>query len=138
MMADKGRINAQHVQGGIVDIGGQQTFHGAVSVTIRDMTQTIASSPNADEAAKAELEKRMKQLGAVLQQVPADKQDEAQMVARRAEELVTEATQPQPDKESVEFKGNKLKQAAEHLRDVAPIVAQTAMGIVRTIGQFVQ
>ena len=40
-----------------------------------------------------------------------------------------------PHKESVEFsgrKGNKLKQAAENLRDALPIVLQIATGIVRT------
>ena len=137
-MPEEKRIDARNVMGGIVGIGGQQTFHGAVTVTIRDMTQTIHGSPNADETAKAELDRLVEQLREALQQVPPDKAGDTQTVARRTEELVSEATQPQPDKEAVEFKGNKLKQAAENLRDAMPVVMQIATGIVAHAGRFAQ
>jgi ElaB/YqjD/DUF883 family membrane-anchored ribosome-binding protein len=121
-MPDERSIHAQDVQGGIVNVGGDQSFQGPVTVTIRDMAQTIGSSPNADEAAKAELNRLVEQLREALQHVPADQEAEAKTVARRTEELISEATQERPDKESVEFKGNKLKQAAEAIRDTLRIV----------------
>jgi flagellar motility protein MotE (MotC chaperone) len=125
------------VQGVIVGLGGQQTFQGPVTVWLRDMKQAIQDNRNADEDAKAELLQLMDQLRETLKRVPAEKEVEAKQVALRAEELVSEVTQERPDKETVDFKGSKLKQAAENLREVMPIVTQIALGIVASIARFV-
>ena len=66
-----------------------------------------------------------------------DKEEDAKTVARRTEELVSEASQEGPDTESVEFKGNKLKQATENIRDALPIVMPISTEIVRNVSQFI-
>jgi ElaB/YqjD/DUF883 family membrane-anchored ribosome-binding protein len=116
------------VQGGNVNIGGTQTFHGSVTITQGDIQQMSGSS---DE--KAELQRLLDQLQKQLEAAPAEQKAEADKIAKRSNELVEEAKAENPDKEAIEAKANLLKKAAENVRDVMPAVTMTALGVVTTI-----
>jgi hypothetical protein len=55
-------INRGSIQGANVNIGGNQTFHSTVTITMGNMTQTINSRPNASPDDKAELAQLVIQL----------------------------------------------------------------------------
>lgn len=110
------------VTGGNVNIGGEQTFSGDVHINTGE-----ASSQ------KEEFAKLMSQLNEILAQAKVQNPKEAAEVTRRLEDVVTEAQQEKPDKESVAFKANKFKQAAEVLGAIMPSVLPIATQIVAYI-----
>lgn len=110
------------VSGGNVNIGGEQTFHGDVQIN-------MGGKAGADE----EFTRLMAQLTEILAQAKLQNPKEATEVARRLDDVVNEAKQETPDKESVEFKANKFKQAAEILGAVMPSVLPIATQIVAHI-----
>jgi hypothetical protein len=121
-----------NVQGANVNIGGTQTFHGNVSITMGDLTQTIqkgSAAPNDKEA----LQKLMDDLKVALVSVPAEQKSNADKVAKRTEELVSEVSTPDVDTEAVESKANLLKKAADNLKEVLPTVALIGAGIVTQV-----
>lgn len=129
-------INTGNVQGVNVNIGGDQQFKGPVTITMGDMSQYIDNISDADETDKEKLSELLDQLRAELEKASPDQATDAQQVARRAEDLMAEASQENPDQESVEFKANKLKQAAEKLKEAMPIVLTVATQIVGHILKF--
>ena len=114
-------------------------FRGAnvnIKSTLTNVTQTIGALPAADPSAKAELESLMQQLNDALQQVPADKAEEAEAVAQSAELLVNTATAEKPNKTMIQITGEGLKQAAKSVADVMPTILAIATQIVTTISQL--
>ena len=110
------------VSGGNVNVGGEQTFSGDVSINM-----------GGDSLKNAEFAKLMAQLNEILAQAKVQNPKEAAELSRRLEDVVSEAKQETPDKESVEFKANKFKQAAEVLGAVMPSVLPIATQIVAHI-----
>src|SRR5262245_57094301 len=110
------------VSGGNVNIGGEQTFSGDVSINM-----------GGGSAQNAEFAKLMAQLNEILTQAKIQNPKETAEVTRRLEDAVAESKQETPDKESVEFKVNKFKQAAEVLGAVVPSVLPIATQIVAHI-----
>jgi hypothetical protein len=123
-------VSGSTIQGGIVGVGGQQTFHGPVKVTLGDLTATINAIPNADQAAKVELEGLLKQLDTELSKADPE---EADAIKLRLSQFLSEAKQPQPVAEKLTDKGNKLKKAAEDIAGAMPTVLGIATKIVLTV-----
>lgn len=113
-------------------------FRGAnvnIKSALTNVTQTIGALPDA-EPAKAELEKLIKELNDALQQVPADKAEEAEAVAQSAELLVKTATEEKPNKTMIQISGEGLKQAAKNVAEVMPIVLTIAAQIVAAVAKL--
>jgi ElaB/YqjD/DUF883 family membrane-anchored ribosome-binding protein len=128
----KTRIDVSgQVQGGMVNIGGQMQVTGNVTMSIQHMQQSLGKLPEDDH--KAELSKLVEQLQSALQNVPASHQQEAQEIARRADELLSEVAQAEPDADSIAFKSNKLKQVAEKIQEAMPAVLGIATQIIMHI-----
>jgi hypothetical protein len=135
-----------HIEGGMHFGGSGDTFdmsgdfRGAylnIKSTLTNVTQTISALPHTDPSIKAELEKLVKELNDALQQVPADKAEDAEAVAQSAELLVEKATEEEPNKTTVQITGEGLKKAAQNLADVMPTVLTIATQIVATVSRLV-
>jgi|GEM_PF-950527 len=129
---DNSRQNVRiggNVTGSNVVTGSNQTVHGNLTITMRDLTQTIQqglAAPNEKET----LQKLVDELKAALADVPSDQKAGAEKIAKRTEELVSEVSTDEPDKDGVEAKVNLLKSAAESVQEVMPAVFAIAMSIV--------
>jgi predicted nuclease with TOPRIM domain len=119
------------IQGGIVNIDGDMTFHSEVTVTVNEMRQSLSPSE------VNELEDQLKELRTELGNVPSDRIKDAKTVERRVNELVAEADQEEPDKEEVKDRAGKLKKAAKQIEDVLPVVLPIATRIVTYISRSV-
>ncbi len=111
-------------------------FRGAnvnVKATLTNVNQTIGALPNADDDAKAELQRLVARLHETLQQVPADKAEEADAVAQMTETLVEAADSEKPNKMMLQITGEGLKKAAENLAAIVPDVVKIAGAIVTGI-----
>jgi len=122
------------MQGGMVNIGGNQTVHGRVTITIGDMTQTIQQGPTA-LGDKEALQALVDQLRAAIAAAPilAEHKASVERVDKRTEELVSEVSSGEIDKEAIESKANLLKEAAENIKDVLPTVVLIGASIVAQV-----
>jgi hypothetical protein len=114
-------------------------FRGAIiniKSTLTNVNQTVAAWPNLDESAREELQQLIEQLSESLEKVPQDKVEEAEAVAQSAEHLVSVATEEKPNKTMIQITGEGLRQAAENLADVMPIVLTIATRIVTTVSKL--
>jgi len=118
-----------NVQGGMVNIDGTMTTHGNVTITTRDMAQTIAGSPAAPDD-KAALQKLVDELKAALASVPAEHKEAAEKVAKRVTEVVEEASAGKPDSDAVAAKANLLKTAADNIKTALPLAFPIATQII--------
>ena len=100
------------------------------------VTQTIGRLPGADPTAKAKLERLIRELNDVLQQVPPDKGEDAEVVAEFAKQLVDRANEEKPNRKMIQITGESLKQAAIDIADVMPTVLTITTQIIRTIDQI--
>lgn len=82
---------------------------------------------------RQQLEALIEQLQKALQDVPADKKEDAEVVSELTKELVDKAGEEQPNRKILEIKGENLKKAAENLAQVAPIVVSIATQIVTAV-----
>ncbi|MDP6345898.1 MAG: hypothetical protein QF578_12340 [Alphaproteobacteria bacterium] len=102
--------------------------------TLKDVHQAVEGLPNADEGQKNELKKLIFGLRDILTRMPADRADEADMVAEQAKVLVESASLPRLNRTLVGASANGLIEAAERLDDVAPrvlAISQQITGIIR-------
>ncbi|MFQ5577523.1 MAG: hypothetical protein ACE5G8_11115 [Anaerolineae bacterium] len=104
-----------------------------IGSTLTNVTQQVGALAQAGPDDKAELEALLKQLEAALKELPAGKQEEAELVAEYTQELVAEAGKETPKKTRLQISGQGLKKAAETLLDVAPLVGEIAGKIVMKI-----
>ena len=126
-MSDKGNNSTGNISNaGNVNIGGEQTFHGDVTITVN--TGTIGDAPAGSD--KAELKSLLEQLETELKSVPAEHQADAEKVAKWAEEAANDATAEQVEADVVAFKAGKLKQAAENIKGAMPAVLAISTQIV--------
>ncbi len=123
-----------NMQGGMVNIGGTQTFHGTVTITMGDMTQTIqqgTAAPSDKEALQALVDQLRAAIAAA--PIPAEHKASVERVAKRTEELVSEVSSGEIDKEAIESKANLLKKAAENIKDVLPTAVLIGASIVAQV-----
>lgn len=132
--AQSGGIHTGDVSGGNVNIGGTQTIHGNVTIHYNygQMIQTIQQG-SGEPTDKAKLEALMAELKTALAQVPDSQKAAAEKVVRRTEELITEASRPEVEKDAVEAKANLVKTAANNISEVLPVV----LGITTRIVAYV-
>jgi hypothetical protein len=115
------------------DIRGGQGI--AIGPGARAMVN-IGALPDTDNSTKAELQNLIQQLNQALQQIPVDRQAEAEKVAKMAARLIEDASEEKPDKDLLEISGEGLKKAARNIADVMPDVLNIATkiaGLVLTI-----
>jgi hypothetical protein len=108
-----------NIKGGNVNIGGSQTFHG-------NLTITMGSMPAASEDVRETLKQQIEELLAELAKQPEDQTRGVKEVKMAAEDAVSEADKPEPDKERLQIRGDKLVEAAKNLATVAPIAVKIA------------
>ena len=98
---------------------GNQTFHG-------NLTITMGTMPAASEDVRATLKQQIEDLLAELAKQPEDQTRDVKEVKMAAEDAVSEADKPEPDKERLQIRGDKLIEAAKNLAAVAPIAVKIA------------
>ena len=114
-------------------------FRGAninIKSTLTRVSQRVVNLPQTDQTAKDELQALLVQLNETLQQAPRDKAEEAEAVAKSAEQLVATASEEKPNKTLIQIAGEGLKQAAETLAKVMPTALTTATQIVTLISKL--
>ena len=107
-------------------------FSGAIlniKSTLTNVAQSVGAAPIGDAATKAQLQQLLAQLSAELQQVPAAQAREAEAVAETAKAAVEQALKAQPNKTLVQINAESLKQAAQNIAAVLPIVVPIATQI---------
>ena len=115
-------------------------FRGAIiniKSTLTNVRQSVGDIRTDDENARKELEELINQLSEALQKVPEKNQEHAQAVAETAKALVDTAKAEKPNKTMVQITGEGLKQAAQNLADVMPIVVTIAGHIALTVAKMI-
>gem|GEM_PF-4095835 len=101
-----------------------------VNSTLTRVTQQIQALPfGVNDDARQKMLEEVDKLSKALEQV-SDKQ-QAATVANAAEKLVETVSDPSEDKDTVEFRGNKLKQAAENIKEALPTVLSISSDILK-------
>lgn len=111
-----------NVSGSNVNIGGNQTVYGNVTIGSGKITDV------ADE--RDQLETLIKQLNAELKQIP---QDDAAVIEALAQDAINEASKGAPNRRLLEIKGESLKQAAENILAVSPIIAKIVARLLSAV-----
>jgi len=116
-------------------------FRGAnvnfsIKSTLTNVQQSVAGIQTDDQAARKELEKLIGQLSEALQKVPEKSQEHAQAVAETAKALVETIKAEKPNKTMLQITGEGLKQAAQNLAEVMPVVVTIASQIVMTVAKL--
>jgi len=115
-------------------------FRGAIiniKSTLTNVQQSVGEIQTGDQNARKELEKLIGQLSEALEKVPEEKQEQAQAVAETAKVLVDTAKAETPNKTMVQITGEGLKQAAQNLAEVMPVVVTIAGQIALTVAKLV-
>lgn len=144
------------IQGGAapIQIGGQQragdTIHGdeisvgdisesagvAIGAGAGSTVQDVRSSGSlavGDAATKAELQRLLAELEAVLQRTPITQATEAEVVARMARQAVEQATAPQPNRALLQQSAEELQKAAQNLAAVLPVALKLAENVMKLV-----
>ncbi|HSB02250.1 MAG TPA: hypothetical protein VLE49_16490 [Anaerolineales bacterium] len=115
-------------------------FRGAIiniKSTLTNVQQSVGEIRTDDQNARRELEKLVGQLSEALQKVPEGRQEQAQAVAETAKVLVDTAKAEKPNKTMVKITGEGLKQAAQNLAEVMPVVVTIAGQIALTVAKII-
>lgn len=114
-------------------------FRGAIiniKSTLTNVQQSVGEIRTDDQNARQELEKLIGQLSEALEKTPEENQEHAQAVAETAKALVDTAKAEKPNKTMLQITGEGLKQAAQNLAEVMPVVVTIASQIVMTIAKL--
>ena len=115
-------------------------FRGAIiniKSTLTNVQQSVGDIRTDDENSRKELEKLIGQLSEALQKVPEKNQEHAEAVAETAKVLVDTAKVEKPNKTMVQITGEGLKQAAQNLAEVMPVVVTIASQIALTVMKLI-
>jgi hypothetical protein len=121
------------------DIFNMSGFTGAIvniKSTLTNVNQQINTS-TVESSIQQELNHLVDELSQALEKIPADKEEEAEAVAKSAEALINAATEKKPNKTMVEISSEGLKKAAKNIADVMPIVLTIATQIIATVAKIV-
>ncbi len=114
-------------------------FRGAmvnIKSTLTNVSQSVGSIPHADEASKDELKNLIQQLQEALEKSPPEKAEEAEAVAKSAEQLVELASQEKPNKTLLQVAGEGLKKTAETLAEFLPTAVTITTNIVAIVSKL--
>jgi hypothetical protein len=109
----KGNVNATNFN------VGEQPIHGDVSFT-------FSGAPAASPDLEAQLKALYQQLADALAKVPTEQANDVTEVQMAAEDALAEVQKPQPEKNRLQIRGDKLMAAAKNLLAVAPIAVEIA------------
>lgn len=115
-------------------------FRGAIiniKSTLTNVQQSVGDIKTNDQSARKELEDLIGKLSEALQKVPEESQEDAQAVAETAKVLIESAKAEKPNKTMIQVTGEGLKQAAQNLADVMPVVLTIAGQIAMTVAKIV-
>jgi hypothetical protein len=112
---DMSKIEVSHVVGPVTV---QKDFH--------HVTQRIQQAAGWPDDRRSEFTNLLAELQKALESVAAVRPDDAERVTKTAELVVAEATKPTPDKSFLSITTEGLKQAAQAVADIAPIVLTVA------------
>ena len=121
-----------------IDMSGD--FRGAIlniKSTLTDVTQSIDVNSKITPAVKDELKQLVEQLNEALQQVPSQRNEEAEAVAESAKSLIETATKEKPNKAMIQVSAEGLKMAAKNLAEITPTVLVIATKIAEAIAKFI-
>ena len=116
-------------------------FRGAfinIKSTLTNVQQTIGDISTDDLDTRKELEDLIGQLNDALQNVPAEKQEEAEAVAQTAKALIDTAKAEKPNQTLLQITGDGLKRAAQELVKATPVVFHVASQIVMNVMKLVE
>jgi hypothetical protein len=116
-------ITVSDIDGGII----------IIKSTLTNVQTSVGTMPAVDEAARADLQRSIEQLGQALEKIPASLKDEAEAVGTAAQMLVDAAKAEKPNKTTIEITSEGLKKAAANLAQVAPTVVTIAGQIVAAV-----
>ena len=114
-------------------------FRGAIiniKSTLTNVQQSVGEIRTDDQNARQELGKLIGQLSEALEKTPEESQEHAQAVAETAKALVDTAKAEKPNKTMLQITGEGLKQAAQNLAEVMPVVVTIASQIVMTVAKL--
>lgn len=126
-------IQGDFNMGDNITIGDITNSNVNIKSKLNNVSQSIGALPRGDDDLKAQLQALIQQLSAELQKAPAEQAEDAEAVAEAAKDLVEKATAEKPNKKLLSINGENLKQAAQSLAGVMPIVLDIATRIVTTI-----
>jgi tRNA U34 5-carboxymethylaminomethyl modifying GTPase MnmE/TrmE len=126
-----------NIEGGIVNMGGEQTFHGPIVFNLNShferSIQSVESIPSADAKTKDELVALTNQLKQLLEKMPSGNEEMVEQVAKRLNTLMEEASAKKPDHEMVQITAEGLKKAAQNLAAVVPTILPICIDIVKVV-----
>lgn len=125
------------IEGGIINIGGEQNFNAPIIVNLRSnldqSIQSIKANPSTDSETKKELVALTGQLKELLEGTPPGSEEMAELVAKRLKVLMDEANTQKPDREIMQVTADGLKKAAQNLASVLPSVLPVCTSIVKIL-----
>lgn len=111
-------------------------FSGAmltIKSTLAGVSQHIAATKHSDAPTKAQAQALLDQFSNELQHVPPAMSVEAEQVAKRIADALTEATKPQPDRDDVAYNLSRFQQAVERIGNVLPSIITIATQLVAVV-----
>ena len=114
-------------------------FRGAminIKSTLTNLQHSVGDIRTDDQNTRQELEKLIGQLSEALEKTPEESQERAQAVAETAKVLVDTVKAEKPNKTMLQITGEGLKQAAQNLAEVMPVVVTIASQIVMTVAKL--
>jgi hypothetical protein len=118
------------VKGANVVIGGTQTVHG-------DLTITVGPMPAASEDVQQALQAQISQLLELLAAVPAEHGDLVRQMKLATEDAVAEAEKEHPDSDRLRIRADWLRKAGETFINVAPLVTKVAAQVADIVTKLV-
>lgn len=104
-----------------------------IDSVLENTTQTIHKTSSLPDEKKQELAALVAELRTAMDGLGADYKEEREEIAAALEKAIAKATQPQPKKSMLELSANGLKEAAQTVAAIAPVVLQTAAKIAAFI-----
>lgn len=101
---------------------------------LTSVSQYVAGNLSLSDLAKEELDALLKELNSNITKLSNN--DEAEVIAELARNLVENATKAKPNKMLVEISAENLKKAAKNLASVAPEVLTISLAIIKFIQQL--
>lgn len=117
------------IMGDRISISGNQGIIVNLKSTLEKVEQSVNSSLNHDISDKIELKALIEELFRLINGLPPDYADKAEILVKRIETATEEASKPKPDKEVVLFSLDSLKKAAANLATVIPDILPLATRI---------
>jgi len=115
-----------NVDGANVVIGGTQSVHGDLSVS-------VGSMPTASDHDRRTLEEQIARLTELLASVPQEHVADVRAVKLATEDAIGEVAREEPDANRVQLRIDGLKRAAAAFTSIVPGVAEVASQIAATI-----